>query len=550
MFSALSVIDSLVRAGMRHLVVSPGSRSAPLTYALAALDQEKVVKTHVRIDERSAGFTALGLAKKTLEPVGIVTTSGTAVGELLPAVMEAYHSGLPLVLLTADRPERLRGTGSNQTTRQAGMFSNFVRAEVDLTSYPEETPGEQTRLLSQAISLVAGRSEQDWSAASLKARGPVHLNLAFDTPLTPDFSAAPLLKQWAQSLRGAQAPSLAHPDLAGEGQVPSNLPERKTVVVAGDGAGEVAQKFAQTLNLPLLAEPSSGARFSEVAIEAYREVLAGELGDRIDRVVLFGHPTLSRPIASLLADESKESAIFAPVQPSWFEEGRRRERAFTSLGELAEFAGRGSEAWLNSWQVAGAQRRAQLMEQVEKFRSDGEDLGRAAGMSLALEAWETALEEGEILLSGSSNLIRDLDAIAPSGQRAPEVLASRGLAGIDGTLSVAAGISLAGVDGVGGEPLPVRVLCGDLTFIHDAMSMNIGPLEEKPRVQVDVLDDRGGGIFATLEHGKLGTHPDFAATVNRFFTTPHAVDLENLAASFGADNGFSVRVVRVEPAVG
>ncbi|MEX3610381.1 2-succinyl-5-enolpyruvyl-6-hydroxy-3-cyclohexene-1-carboxylic-acid synthase [Rothia sp. LK2588] len=548
LMSAVSVLDSLVRAGMRHILVSPGSRSAPLAYAVAALDAAGVVTSHVRIDERSAAFTALGLAKATGAPVGVVTTSGTAVGELVPAVMEAYHSGLPLAILSADRPPRLRGTGANQTTQQPGMLTNFVRAEVDLTDYPEREPGKQTEAFSQALATLCGRDAQRWEAASSLPVGPVHLNLAFDTPLTPAPAHAELLQRWARRLAEApEAAPLAQPteDLADWlGVNTAQLPEVKTVVVAGDGAGEVAQRFAAKHHLPLLAEPSSGARFSNVAIEAYRQVLAGELGEQIEKVVLFGHPTLSRPVTALLDAADKEQLYYAERPAPWFTPGRLKRRAVNSLTELAELAGRGSAQWLDAWQQAGRQARAEHLAAVRDYRETGVATGRAAGLSLALQAWETAQVRGETLLCGSSNLIRDLDLIAPSSQRAPVVLASRGLAGIDGTLAVASGVSLASATRDGGQATPVRVLCGDLTFLHDVSSLNIGPLELKPRVVVDVLDDRGGGIFGTLEHGKLGQDPGFAEAVHRYFTTPHAVEIERLVEGFSAENGFTVNVTR------
>lgn len=171
---------------MRHVVLSPGSRSAPLAYALAAADAAGALSLHVRIDERTAGFTALGLAKSTGVPVGVVTTSGTAVGELLPAVMEAFMAEVPVAVLCADRPPRLRGTGANQTTWQPGIFGEHVRCAADLTHYPEEQPGPQTAAFMRCLAELTGRSPQDWSQASGQPLGPVQINCAFDTPLAPD----------------------------------------------------------------------------------------------------------------------------------------------------------------------------------------------------------------------------------------------------------------------------------------------------------------------------------------------------------------------------
>lgn len=556
---------------MEHIVISPGSRSAPLAYAIAALDKEQVLTSHVRIDERSAGFLALGIAKESGKPVGIVTTSGTAVGELLPAVMEAYHSGVPLIVLSADRPAQLRGSGSNQTTRQPRIFGHFVRAEADLQSYPSSAAEEETDAFRKALSVAFGRN-QEWIQDGTVARGPVHLNLAFDTPLTPPRDSASLLEQWAHSLtsleKSEDTVSPIHPRSLLL-KTPSDLDTHRTVVIAGDGAGQIAQDFAQALNLPLLAEPSAGLRTAQNAVLAYRELADTELWESIEKVILFGHPTLSRPITALLAREDLERALYLSGAPTWFEEGRRSEKVFDDLVSLAYFAGRGDDgegatpSWHAAWQDAGRQAYQNLMSFVENYRRTGTNESRAAGMSLALSAWEKARELNEVLLCGSSNLIRDLDLIAPWNQpelgyeqgidvtsqekpwKIPRILSSRGLAGIDGTISVGSGISLATTHS-DGQAQPVRILCGDLTFLHDVSSLNIGPLEKKPQVSIDVLDDRGGGIFATLEHGSLAEEKGFTEAVQRYFTTPHIVDLSELAHAFGQHNGIRVNIHRLD----
>ncbi len=556
---------------MEHIVISPGSRSAPLAYAIAALDKEQVLTSHVRIDERSAGFLALGIAKESGKPVGIVTTSGTAVGELLPAVMEAYHSGVPLIVLSADRPAQLRGSGSNQTTRQPRIFGHFVRAEADLQSYPSSAAEEETDAFRKALSVAFGRN-QEWIQDGTVARGPVHLNLAFDTPLTPPRDSASLLEQWAHSLTSLEKSEDTASPIQPRSlllKTPSDLDTHRTVVIAGDGAGQIAQDFAQALNLPLLAEPSAGLRTAQNAVLAYRELANTELWESIEKVILFGHPTLSRPITALLAREDLERALYLSGAPTWFEEGRRSEKVFDDLVSLAYFAGRGDDgegttpSWRVAWQDAGRQAYQNLMSFVENYRRTGTNESRAAGMSLALSTWEKARELNEVLLCGSSNLIRDLDLIAPWNQpelgyeqgidvtsqekpwKIPRILSSRGLAGIDGTISVGSGISLATTHS-DGQAQPVRILCGDLTFLHDVSSLNIGPLEKKPQVNIDVLDDRGGGIFATLEHGSLAEEKGFTEAVQRYFTTPHIVDLSELAHAFGQHNGIRVNIHRLD----
>lgn len=550
LISAVSVLDSLVRAGIRHAVLSPGSRNAPLAYAVAALDTAGVLQAHVRIDERTAAFTALGIAQASKTPTVLITTSGTAVGNLLPAVMEAAHSGVPLIVLSADRPPRLRGTGANQTTRQPGIFSQFVQAEADLTDYHLGHP-EATAALATCLEVAFGRSAQNWNMRGEQPRGPVHINLALDVPLTPEPEAAELLDRWAQSLVGERPVTSLNPadstvaSWLREGKLPEE--QAKTIVIAGDGAGTIAQAFAQQLGLPLLAEPSSGARFSPNSITCYTDVLAGKLGQEVERVIVFGHPTLSRPVDSIINSEKTATYFYEPTPATWHDSHRQPGTSVSHLALLAEKAGSGrgqkTEAgieWLDAWQEAGRQLHEQALAEIESYRQTGIYSGRTVGRALALQVWEEALEEQQILVVGSSNLIRDLDYIAPSLPAAPQVFANRGLAGIDGTIATATGISLSGNQ----SPAPVRLLCGDLTFLHDAGSLNIGPLEKQPELTIDVLHDNGGGIFATLEHGKLGKSPQFEATVRRFFTTPHEVELEELATAYRS-RGIRVQIHRV-----
>lgn len=548
---------------MRHILVCPGSRSAPLAYAVARLCDAGVIEAHVRIDERSAAFTALGCAKATGQPVGLVTTSGTAVGECLPALMEAYHSGVPIALLSADRPQRLQGTGANQTTAQAFLAPAHTRASLSLENYSTDPLDPQNIQLNRALAALTGRSESNWNQAGRQPRGPVQINLAFDTPLVPGPIEQDILQRWAHSLagvtQGIQAPIEATLDPTASAWLRSpQLPahSHRTVVIAGDGAGPIAQMFAQNLGLPLLAEPSSQARCSPVAVPAYPQLLTGPLGQEIEKAVFFGHPTLSRSVAALMADSAVQRALYAPLPAPWHEPGALDLQQVSSLSELADFAGKGPGAyasvssndrgrqkggWLESWLEQGQHAVELLLNRVNAYRAGtyGGDVSnpadRTAGLSLALETWERCLADDAVLMVGSSNLIRDLDAIAPSAAVSPTVFAHRGLAGIDGTLAAAAGISL----GLGRK---VRVLLGDLTFLHDIGSLNIGPLERKPDVEVLVYDDRGGGIFSRLEHGDLAADSRYTATVQRFFTTPHTADLQKLASSWGL-NGFQVRVV-------
>lgn len=529
-FTAVSVLDSLFRSGMRQVVLAPGSRSAPLAYALAAASEAGIVEVHVRIDERSAAFTGLGLAKATGRPVGVVTTSGTAVGELLPAVMEANHSEVPLAVLSADRPPRLRDTGANQTTWQPGLYGTHVRAWADLTSYPEPEPGEQTVAFTDCLAALTGRDSESWEDASPRPLGPAHINVAFDAPLAPDARMRETLRAWASSLadvRTPVAPRLVDrtvldvlaedaADGAREG------PTQRTVVVAGDGAGPIARRFAETVGAPLLAEPSSGARGGPNALGTYQLLLDGKLGKLIERVVLFGRPTLSRSVDSLLHRQDIESIIYLPRPVAWARPDRRPERPVQTLEDARNFAGRCAASWLEQWRSEDRR----LDRSLNGLFSQAEARnGVLNGPGVARLVREATDKDGITLVCGSSNLIRDLD-LAPIDEtvdREAAVYANRGLAGIDGTVATASGIALA-------EQGPVRLLLGDLTLLHDSGSLLIGPGETVPDLQIIVFNDAGGGIFSTLEHGNVARDEGWSGAVERFFGTPQMADLERLAA--------------------
>lgn len=493
--AARSAIAALARTGVRDVVLAPGSRSAPLAYALAEAQSQGLVHVHVRIDERVAGFTALGLARGGARPAAVVTTSGTAVGELVPAVMEAHHAGVPLVVLSADRPAELHGTGANQTTVQDGIFGRFPAAAADV-----EAGMDPAGPIAAAFARVGGAAPA----------GPVHINLQFRDPLTP--TEADVLEPAGQgpfeSLQAAAAdePPGALAELGGT---------HRTVVIAGDGAGETAAIFARRAGLPLLAEPSSNARFGPNSITAYR-LLLQDLGPEIERVVVFGRPTLSRPVSALLARPEVEKALYVPRPVNWFTPGKRPERIVSDLASLLAFAGRGAPGWLEEWQRASNAAAAAIRDLLA-----GEK--QLSGLHVAGLVWDNS--DANLVL-GSSNAIRDVDLVAAGNWHPLDVYANRGLAGIDGTISTASGIALA-------HGIPTRLLLGDLTFLHDAGGLLLGDGEAEPDLQLVVLNDAGGGIFTTLEHGELGEREEYRDVVERFFGTPHRADLAALAAGYG-----------------
>lgn len=498
--TARQVLAGLIVAGVREIVLSPGSRSAPLAYAAAEAEAAGVLRIHVRIDERSAGFLALGLSQGSQTPVALIATSGTAIGELLPAIMEANHTATPLLVLSADRPDELLGTGASQSTDQKQLFGTHVRTVLNVPA-----GADPSQALTDALSALAG--------AATRPGGPVQLNLQFRDPLTPGPTDTVANQRWTE-LDAALWQQSAQPV---NWSVPEGLEERRTVVVAGHDTGGEAQAFARQLGLPLFAEPSSNARFSAHAIGHYRPLLAVGAA-QIERVVLFGRPTLSRPVGRLLADPAVTTAIWQPTPVSWYEPGRRRERIISTPTELLSFAGKAPEHWLRSWQELDAQALAVC---EELYGSE-----QLTGPSVAQTVWSTV--NGPLLL-GSSNIIRDFDlCAAPAAAASGQVFANRGLAGIDGTISTGLGLALA-------TGKPTVSIMGDITFLHDASAMLWTPGEPAPDLDVVVYNDGGGAIFSTLEHGQVAESGRYGQAVERLFATPQNVQLQPLAIAYGWD---------------
>lgn len=496
------VIDELVRSGVHEAVLAPGSRSAAVALALADADSAGRLRLHVRVDERSAGFLALGLAKGTHRPVPVVTTSGTAVVNLHPAVLEARHAGIPLVVLSADRPAELRGSGANQTTDQVKVFGDAVRAYAEIPA-PEEVPASAAAWRAM-VARVVGAAE-----GGRVVGAPVHLNLCFREPLVPDPPNPASTDPGTLPGRAGGQPWVMRE--ASREVVAMDVPlGPRTVVLAGDDAGPAARRLAERGGWPVLAEPSSGSRTGPHAIATYRLLLGvPALGGQIERVLLYGHPTLSRPVAELLGrDEVEVVAIGAGPHTN---PGHQISRVV----EAAKVAEPDDPGWLQCWKDADRANIAAIDEVLAT--EDG-----LTPYAVAREV-SNAVPPGGLLVVGSSNPIRDLDLMAvsyPVGEHRM-VMANRGLSGIDGTVSTAVGVAL------GRRPSRALAYLGDLTFLHDSNGLLIGPQEPRPDLTVVVASDDGGSIFSTLEQGDEA----YADSFERVFGTPTGADLEMLCRS-------------------
>ncbi|GAA2173723.1 2-succinyl-5-enolpyruvyl-6-hydroxy-3-cyclohexene- 1-carboxylic-acid synthase [Agrococcus versicolor] len=495
------LVAALADAGVRDVVVCPGSRSQALALAAARLAREGALTLHVRIDERSAGFLAVGLARETCAPVAIVVTSGTAVAELHPAMLEAHHADVPIIAITADRPPELQGIRSNQTTTQPGIYAHAARVVVEAIADEHAQPeADAVRAVEEAL-----------GAHGLREPGPVQLNVALRDPLS-----------------GGAAHPHAHVDAVVPVPRPTHpiAPEPGTVVVAGADAGADASALAIALGAPLVAEPSSNARFGPNLVVP--DVLTTDLVAEVRRVVVVGHPTLTRLVTGLVRRTDVEVVVAG-------RRGLENVRGTVVAGDLVADGEPGdwARAWVGRWVHAS---RAILDATTASIPGAGlsreryaravlEDARRPVTRAMLAKAvWEHTWPHDRLVL-GASRLIRVLDRVV--GGKPVTVHANRGLAGIDGTVSTAIGVALAH-DRAGGRGV-TRALMGDLTLLHDAGGLHVPSDEPRPRLQLVVGNDGGGTIFDDLEVAATAEPDDFA----RVQRTPQSVDLGALAAAYG-----------------
>lgn len=494
-FSAHLLANLIGALDLGHIYLAPGSRSQPLAVAAEQLASAGKVKLHVRIDERSMAFSALGTALATQTPVAVITTSGTAVANLHPAVLEAHHAGVPLILLTADRPEELRGVGANQTTEQVGLFGAAVPVVFDV-----EAPAAEVDEPQRARDLAAAVA-----TALLDQSGPIQLNLAFREPLSSASPDASAIMPELSPLEPNQ-PDVEWAVL--DAAVP-------TVVIAGAGAGEEAVELAESFGWPLFAEPSSGARFGLNAIVGYRRMLQNkiDLASEIKRVIVFGKPTLSRQINALFFDEQIETIVVNSKTHGKFDPAHRAAKFVDELSVDDEV----DFEWLAKWRHEDAENVFALSDKLDRS-------------NLVHEVY-AATESKDCIVLGASRVIREADSIAPAKPIA--VFANRGLAGIDGTIATATGIAIAnhdffvdhGVDSIG----ITRALIGDITAAHDVGSLAIDSHDGELNLQVIIANDGGGTIFETLEIANTIDDQAF----DRLFRTRQNIDFWHLAEAYG-----------------
>lgn len=572
---ARAVVASLVEAGVKRVVISPGSRNAPLTYALADAAQAGYLQLRVVVDERSAAFVALGASRSDwlheglARPAVAVMTSGSAVANAHPAVVEADAAGVPLIILSADRPHALVNTGASQTTVQTGIFGAATRYQADLgDTNASDAVANQVR---RAVAAASGRLSLD--------PGPVHLNVRLAPPLAPAAPwQVPHLEPKTHWLR-ARKPLEEQLNGVTVSQVGCRLgldPARRGVIVVGDNddteLAHYAASLAHAWGWPLLAEPTSLVRTNANAVAAYSALLAcgdgsasgdgAQLSQEIEQLLVVGHPTLTRPISALLAREDIYQVVLTN-RARWSDVSGQAayvttlEQALSSLnipgggagaeagadadagGEASASAGAGAGAgvgknapsplWLQRWLQAGQQQlnATSVTKAAQMALTTWQATSQYESHSQSTAIHSDGLESSVTLMAASSMTIRYLDARLPAGKQLKKmpgpVVANRGLAGIDGTISTAVGLAWA-------SGQPVRVIIGDLAAAHDLTGLVKAVTENEVDLQVIVLDDHGGKIFSGLEYGASELSNYFP----RFFTTAQQVDFAQAAAAFGA----------------
>ncbi|ALG13988.1 2-succinyl-5-enolpyruvyl-6-hydroxy-3-cyclohexene-1-carboxylic-acid synthase [Kibdelosporangium phytohabitans] len=499
---AMVIADELARNGVLHVVVCPGSRNAPLSMALVDADAQGKLKLHVRVDERSAGFLAMGLAESTGRPAAVVCTSGTAVANFHPAVLESYHSGAGLIVISADRPPELHGTGANQTIDQRNLFAPAAI----LVDFPVAERREGQNPVWRGLVCRA--------VAQAESGRPVQINVPFREPLVP--TGEP---DWPDSLDGRPGrerwTTSAPPRSVASSRVDFPLPAR-TLMVVGSGRPDratAACEVATRAGWPIIAEPV--ATTGNASVLRCGPLLLGSLEKapdlRPEAVVVVGRPTLSRGVRGLMGR--------APVygigdHPQWTDPQfvAIHVRGWLDTTDLRHVQGHDPE-WLTGWRTA-ADRAATVADKLL------EEDGWPSGLRIARDL-VAALPSGAMLFLGSSNPVRDVDLVAEARDDVT-IHANRGVAGIDGNVSAAIGLAL------GYRDRPAYALLGDLTFLHDSNGLLIGPPEARPDLTIVVLNDDGGGIFSLLEQGA----PEHGNSFERVFGTPHGADLRAMCAAY------------------
>ncbi len=514
-------VNALAVGGLKAVCISPGSRSTPLALAFYA---QADIRTYVHLDERSAGFFALGMALATEQPVALLCTSGTAGANYYPAIIEAKMSEVPLVILTTDRPHELRHSGANQTIDQVKMFGDQVLWSVDMALPVERMPAVAWRNLRR----MAGRA---LATADGLRKGPVHLNFPFRKPLEPAEGAlwppSPGRDRELETVRVEKG--VVFPSREQVGTLAKLIAERpRGVIVAGprcQGAGfkEQVLRLAAASGFPILADPLSNLRFG--AKEVQEAVVCGAYENYLRHVPAWAQPEIvlrfgAMPTSKRLGDflARCEGAIQVHVRESgtWADEAHvvdlflQADPAVVCEQLVAQVQLTQKLEWAEAWRALEERTKRMLAQLLKKRPFDG------AFVAEMLEV----LPDGARVLAGNSLSVRHVDQFGAVGSKAVQVFANRGASGIDGNISTGMGIAAA-------SEAPVVILVGDVTFYHDSNGLLSARQLALQNVTIVLLNNNGGGIFQRLPIA--GFEPPF----RELFQAPHELDFASFANTYG-----------------
>lgn len=567
--AGLVLVDQLIRSGVREAVLCPGSRNSPLNLAFVEAERVGRVRLHVRTDERSAAFLALGLAKVSRQPVPVVMTSGTAVANCLPAMVEATLSGVPLVVLSANRPLSMLGSGANQTIDQAEIFGTHSvctlnAGELALEGAVADAGTDQAARGTDAAAELRDLVRKLIAAATDPIDGGgAHLDVPLREPLVPptldelslwagEIAAAEDAED-AEATEGPQGSHTPSQPARGSRKLPYGQVEvdlsRRTLVIAGS-VGDVAWARSimdELADVPTIAEPIAPAPDFPVhsaAVDMFStQVVSDGAHSAVttpEQIVVIGRPTLHRGVTKLLAN--KDIHVIA------LSDTRNVTDVFDNVDEVGSTVrprGEQPESWL---QVAHAISDMGV-NQVRDGLAEHEPFTAVHAVAVVADA----LRDGDLLVLGASTAVRDASR-AGLPFDGVQAIANRGAAGIDGTISTAVGAAMAHAHA---DPTAIRAprtiaVMGDLTFAHDLGGLNIGPLEPRPdNLLIMLTNDSGGGIFETLEPGaeNLRTFADGTAAFERVFGTPLDLDFAELCAGFGVEHKLATSVEELATAI-
>jgi 2-succinyl-5-enolpyruvyl-6-hydroxy-3-cyclohexene-1-carboxylate synthase len=529
------IAQELVETGVTEVIVCPGSRSTPLALAARA---HPGLRVRVLLDERAAGFFALGLARASRRPVAVVVTSGTAVANLMPAVVEASLARIPLVLLTADRPPELRGRGAPQTIDQAGIFGGHVRlsCELPLLDGEAETRRHVRSVIGRAVAVASG-----------SPAGPVHLNIPFREPLIPSAALGPLVAGEDEGTAGRPYTEVVAGRPALTADAVADLAARlgaaaRGLIVAGPqddpGLPVALARLAVATGFPIVADPLSGVRAGphdrrHVLAHADHLVRPGPWREAHlpDLVVRFGATPTSKPMLTLLTDTRPVQIVIDgdrgwsdPASlPTTFVHADATATAKALADAMTTTDHEGPNAWARDWCEADQIADRALLDWLAGVEARDEPFE-----GLPFTALADMLPDGALLWAGNSMPVRDLDDWLPRSSRAIRPLSNRGANGIDGVVSTALGAAAADVG-------PVALVVGDVSFLHDLNALVAARLHGLSATIV-LVDNDGGGIFSFLPQAATDAPevglPDH---YEELFGTPHGIDVGPIVTALGGE---------------